>query len=152
MAILLSKVRRDATKQEDGAWVEVPELTDPQTGEVPAFLVRGVTYRHFQTALNAMNGRYRRKYGAEGNAPPEVLQRDMGHLVAQHLLLDWRNVSEPYSRDLAEELCCDIDSPVQTYVLRCAQENAEIAMVYDTAAEGNSGRSSGPNSKPAVAA
>lgn len=152
MAIILSKTRRDHKKQEDGDWVEVPELTDPQTGEVPAFLVRGVSYRHFQTALNAMNGRYRRRHGADGNAPPEELQRDMGRIIAQHLLLDWRNVSEAYSRELAEELCCDPDSPVQTYILRCAQENAEISMAYDSAAEGNSARSSGRNSKPAVAA
>lgn len=151
MAVILSKVRRDTHREDDGAWMPVPELIDPATGEVPDLLVRGNNYVPFQNALSAMNAKQARR---GPNAPPpdaKQMHRDFGRIVAQHLLLDWRGIAEPFSRDLAEELCCRYDSPLQTYVTNCAREVAEVQMEFDSAAAKNSGRSSDEGSRPMAA-
>lgn len=120
----------------------VPELTDPVTGEMAEFLVRGNNYVPFQNALSQMSAKQARRGPNAAPVSADVMHRDFGRIVAQHLLLDWRGISEPYSRELAEELCCRYDSPLQTYVTTCAREVSDIGMEFDSSAAKNSGPSS----------
>jgi hypothetical protein len=150
MALVISSLKRDHKRQDDGDWVPIPEWIDPETGEVPEFHVRGITYTHFQNALSILNAKNTQRGGQ--NAPVEVRRahREFGRIVAQHLLLDWRGIKEPYSRELAEDLCCNYESPVTNIVTRCANEIAEVKMEYDSAAAKNSERSSDGNSQAAA--
>ena len=78
MAIILSKLKRDAKRQDEGDWVSMPEMMDPETGEIPDLLVRGQTYSHFQNALSQLNARQAQR---GPNAPPvdaRKAHRDFG--------------------------------------------------------------------------
>jgi hypothetical protein len=149
MAIKLSSIRRDVARETEGDWVEIPELIDPATGETPAFRVRGLGYGPFSLAVSAMRGRLQRRYGAPESIPNDAFHREHGKLLAQHILLDWRGVSEPYTRDLAEEILCDPASPVQLHCIRCSSELSEVAQAFDSDAAKNSEPASAGSSKDA---
>jgi hypothetical protein len=154
MALIISKVKRDTRREDDGAWMPVPDadLIDPVTLEVPELLVRGNLYIPYQNALSAMNFRHGRRGPNAPPIPADQHQKEFGKIIATHLLLDWRGISEPYSRELAEELCMSYDSPVSGWVLYCAANVAEVAKVFDSATAGNSARSSDSSLMPIAAA
>jgi hypothetical protein len=144
MAILFSKLSRDVKKQNEGDWVSIPELIDPDDGKIPEILVRGNTYPPFQNALSQMNARQQRR---GGQPDAETMHKEFGALIAKFLLLDWRNVGEEYSRDLAEAACTNYLNPLMGYVLRAASEVSEVTLAFDGAAAKNSERSSGDSLK-----
>jgi hypothetical protein len=135
MSIKLTTLKRDIKRQNEGDWIPIPELTDAGTGEVPEFLVRGNNYGPYQLARQQVMQKFMRR--GQVLPPPDVSHRDYGKCVAQHLLLDWRNVAEPFSRELAQELICDPASPMQDYVLRCSFEVAEVEQEFTKEASGN---------------
>lgn len=142
MAVKITSVRRDHKREDEGGWQSVPEMIDPDTGEIPEFLVRGNNYVPFQNSLAMMNAKQQRRGINAPQLSTDQLHKELGRIVAQHLLLDWRGIAEPYSRDLALEVCCDYTSPVQGYVLSCAREVAEVSMEFENSVSKNSGRSS----------
>jgi hypothetical protein len=150
MALQLKSLKRDLDKQNEGAWIPLPEFVDPDTGEVPELLVRGINYSHFQTARAGMLQRFARKYQMRPVPHEEAHEAD-GKLLAKFILLGWRGIAEPYSKDFAEEMLCDPASPMQDYVRRCSIEVAEIDAEYAASAEGNSSRSSDGISKAKAA-
>jgi len=104
MAIKLNSLKADMRRINDGEWVTIDELPDGDGGFVQ-FKVRGNAYGPYQTDLSNVRMRWSRKYESKQLAtPPEVLSRDLSHLYAKHLLLDWKGFDEPYSMELAEEM------------------------------------------------
>jgi hypothetical protein len=151
MAVKLGSLRRDIKKQNDGDWIQVAELMDPKTGEIPEFHVRGINYSPFQMARSNLIGKLTRRYGTRP-APIEETHRDEGKLMAQHLLLGWKNADPPYDPDVAEEMMCDAACGLQDIIRRCAIEISEMETQFTSDAAGNSARSSGDSSKAKAAA
>lgn len=151
MAVKLGSLRRDIKKQNDGDWVQLTELMDPRTQEIPEFRVRGINYGPFQIARSNLVTKMIRRYGTRP-VPPEESHRDEGRLIAQHILLDWRHADPPYDSALAEEMLTDPAHPLQDYIRRCAAEVAEVEAEFTVGAMGNSVRSSDGNSKAVAAA
>jgi hypothetical protein len=153
MAVKLESLRADERRANDGDWIDIPDLTDPATGEVAGFRVRGFSYGPFQKDNSIMRGRWARKYENRNEpVPPDVQSRDLAHLYAEHLLLDWRGFDAPYSRDLAEDM---IASPGEffAHVLWAIQQVSRTDAEFIEDAAKNSGRSSaGKHPAPATEA
>jgi hypothetical protein len=103
MAVKLNSLRADMRRQNDGDWIDIPDLPDGDGGCV-AFHVRGANYGPFQQENSLVRSRWVRRYGSVDAVPPEVSGRDLAHLYSKHLLLGWRGFDLEHSHDLAEEM------------------------------------------------
>jgi hypothetical protein len=149
MAVKLNSLRADMRRQNDGDWVEIPELPGV------AFKVRGINYGPYQAENSTLLMAYRRRYEARGlPVPNEISNRDIARIYAKHLLLDWRgflddNEAElPYSREVAEEMLGAPGDFFRHVLFAVTQvSNTEAEIVEDTAK--NSPRPSAGSSEAA---
>lgn len=141
MAVKLRSLKADMRRQNDGDWVELPELAEA-SGDIPAIKVRGLNYGPYQVELSAARQRWARKHGSIDGTPPEVIGRDCGRLYAKHLVLDWRGFDEPYNIDTAEEM---LTSPGDFFLLAsfAVQQVSRTEAEFVENAAKNSPRSSG---------
>jgi hypothetical protein len=98
----LSSLLRDITAETDGEWVPIAELCEPGSPEV-AFKVRPATTPAYRIARDQLIQTWVRKYGKDP-VPPEIADAAEGALVADHLLLGWRGIDQPYTRDGARAI------------------------------------------------
>lgn len=150
MPVKLGSLRADMKRVNDGDWVEIPDLPDGEGGTV-ALKVRGFAYGPFQVENSIVRGKWARRYENRNEpVPPDIASRDLAHLYAKHLLLDWRGFDEPYSRELAEEM---IAAPGEFFghVLYAIQQVSRTDAEFVEDAAKNSARSSGGSSKAAAA-
>lgn len=98
MNVKLASLKSDLAKEQDGAWIEIPELPGV------ALLSRSVHYQPYVRARDAALRRLQKR------TEPVTSQEEAeitGTLYADHLLLGWRGFDEPYDADLARRLLVD---------------------------------------------
>lgn len=103
MTIKLNSLKSDTDKEQDGDWIDCPEI-----GEGVAFKVRSINYPAYQQALNAMLRRLNKTYRGGMTIPPNILDVELGKLYAKYLLLDWKGIDLDYSADLAAASLSDL--------------------------------------------
>ena len=92
----------------EGSWVD----DIPDHPEV-SFKVRSRNYKPFRQAVQRLNRSYGKKIEGALNSPES--QAALGKLLAEHILLDWKNAvkqdgeSAKYSKTLAEKILTSTD-------------------------------------------
>ena len=152
MAIKLTSLRADTRRENDGDWIEIPDLPGV------SLKVRGTAYGPFQTARSLLLAKWARKYPRDV-PPANVEYEGNGRLYADHILLGWRGFASddgadlPYDAHTAEQILLDpayreLHEHIRYAMTRVSQVETE----YVEAAAGNSERSSDNNSKSPRAA
>ena len=100
--IRLSSIKDDLAKQREGDWVTFRG----NWPEPVQFKVRSTESPAFKMAFEKLLVALRQKHGDEPT-PPDELQSKLGALYAEHLLLDWQGLDEPYTPELALQVLTD---------------------------------------------
>lgn len=100
MTVKLSSLRADLRRENDGDWVDIPDLPGVR------LKVRGAVYGPYQRAKSMVEGKWVRRYGREP-VPVEVMHRENGRLYAEHIVLGWEGFDETYSEEAALEALTD---------------------------------------------
>lgn len=82
MAIKLGSLRADLKRENDGDWVDIPELPGLR------LKVRGAAFGPYQAAKSIVEGKWVRKFGRKP-VPVEMALEENGRLYAQHIVVDW---------------------------------------------------------------
>lgn len=146
MAVKLSSLRADTRRENDGDWVEIPELPGV------ALKVRGFAYGPFQNAKSQIEQKWARKSGGRDSIPQEEQFKANGRLYARFLLLDWKGFDEPYDLDLAEQILTDPGyRELHDHIRYATNKVSQVDAEFVEGASGNSDRSSDGNSTLAAA-
>lgn len=100
MAVKLGSLAVDLKREQEGEWVDIPELPGVK------LLVRGFGYGPYQMAKGQIEARWVRKFGRDP-VPTEISHRENGKLYADHILLGWDGFDEPYSDERALDVLTD---------------------------------------------
>jgi hypothetical protein len=102
----LSSLKADLQKEEEGDWVDAPDLPGVR------LKVRSLEYKQYRIARDIKVQHLMRKYGRKP-IPPDVQTKEYGKLYADHILLDWEGLAEDdgkpvaFTKELALELLRD---------------------------------------------
>jgi len=105
----LSHLKSDRRAENDGEWVECPELgIDDETKKPVRLKVRSFNYAPYRIAVGQTNQRLAREYPGNKLVPPDVRDVASGRNAAAHLLLDWEGIDPKYTPEIAEEALTDV--------------------------------------------
>lgn len=145
MTVKLGSLRADLKRENDGDWIDIPELPGVR------LKVRSLHYGPFQAAKSITDGRLARQYPGNTTVPPDVLHRENGRLYGEHILLGWDGFDEPYSEERASEVLADPEyRELHEHIRYAMRAIALIDAEFIEGAGKNSRRSSGGNSKTAT--
>ncbi|WP_454917302.1 hypothetical protein [Xanthobacter sediminis] len=100
MAVKLASVAVDIDREDSGGWEDSTAYPGVR------YLVRGIRSKAFEDARDRVFQRLAKAYKTSP-IPATVTKKEMGKLVAEHLLFGWDGFDEPYSADRATELLPD---------------------------------------------
>jgi hypothetical protein len=100
MAVKFSSLASDTKKEDEGDWIEIPDLPEV------SLKVRSFNYAPYRIERDQLIQRNARKYGRKP-MPPDENEVAFGRLYAKHILLDWKGFDIPYSADAAREALSD---------------------------------------------
>lgn len=116
MTIKLKSLAVDLKKESDGDWV--PYL--PWKGV--RFHVRSTAFPEFKTAQERLLRDLAKKRQVSGqDVPADEISVRLGKIFADHVLLGWEGLDEPYNAVVAEQVLTD---PAYRDVLRAVEECA----------------------------
>jgi hypothetical protein len=99
----LSSLKVDIVREEEGDWIDIPDLPGV------SLKVRSTNSKGYSMALSLRSQKFARKYGSRPIPPEESLKAN-GSLLAEHILLDWKGLTEddgtteiPFNKELAAE-------------------------------------------------
>ncbi len=97
--VKLSSLKADREKEREGDW---------QPSDIPnvSFFVRSTNYAPYKIERDAKFAKLARKHGAD-SIPDEARATVLGELAVKHLLLDWKGLDEPFSKEIATEVLTD---------------------------------------------
>ena len=129
MAVKLSSLRADLEKERKGTWQQALDvIPDPDV----QFLVSSI---HLPAYTVARGTAFQRLNRAHKNNPPEdKIIVEVGRLLAEHILHDWKGLAEDdsseirYSKDLALKLLTD---PANRELVRAIEQCAIKAGFID---------------------
>jgi hypothetical protein len=101
MALKVSSLRVDPTRETEGLWVSSFKYDGVR------FKVRSDESIAYKTAVNLESQRLLRKNGRADPAMEE-LAASRGRLLVDHILLGWEGLDVDYTREKALELLCDL--------------------------------------------
>lgn len=131
MTLKLSSLKTDVTKEDDGDWI--PAATMPGV----SFKVRSPQFGAFKTARDLLIQKLTRRRRAGDDEYADKVDREVGKLYAEHILLDWKGLDVPYSKELAIEVCTDrgYRRTVFAAIQACADEVgiSELEYIEDAA-------------------
>lgn len=141
MAVKLGSLRVDLKRENDGDWVDVPDLPGLR------LKVRGAGYGPYQMAKSIVEGRWGRRYGKDP-VPIEVMLRENGRLYAEHILVDWDgfvdDAEAPVPVAQAAEILTDpAYRPLHEHIRYAMQRVGDTEAEFVETASGNSASSSG---------
>jgi len=137
MTVKLTSLRADTRRENDGDWVELPELPGV------ALKVRGFAYGPFQNAKSQIEAKWARRTGGRDAIPAEEQYKANGRLYARYLLLDWRGFDETYDPELVEQLLTDLGyRELHDHIRYATNKVSQVDAEFVEAASGNSDRSS----------
>jgi hypothetical protein len=142
MAVKFASLASDLKKEDDGDWIEIPDLPGV------SLKVRSFNFGPYRIARDQLIQRTARKYGRKP-VPPEENEIEFGKMYAQYLLLDWKGFDIDYSAAAAREALSDpafrdLRRHVEYAASQVAQ--AEVEFVEDALGESkpaSAGKSSG---------
>lgn len=137
MALKLSSIKIDTKREQQGAWIEIPEWPGV------ALQTRGFQYGPFKTARDAAYKDLAKRYGKNPIPDDDVFDIN-GKLLADHLLLGWRGLVDddqkevPFTRETALELLTARDWRVfQTQAMWAASQLEVVDAEFVKDAEKN---------------
>lgn len=104
----LSDIAIDVERSEGGDWVR----DIPDAGELQ-LKVRGLRSKDYQQRIATQMAAVPRSKRVAGRIPADVSGRIIGEAMAEHLLLDWRGLTDdndqplPFSKEKARQLLVD---------------------------------------------
>ena len=100
MTIKLSSMKTNVAKERDGDWIKSVATPGME------WLLRSPHYGPFKRARDLLVQKLGRRRGVSSDEDfNERTNREFGMLYAEHLVLGWRGIDEPYSKELAIEFC-----------------------------------------------
>lgn len=116
MTIKLKSLAVDLKKESDGDWVPFLPWKDVK------FHVRSTSYPQFKTAQERLLRYLAKKRQNSGqDVPADEISARLGKIFADHILLGWEGLDEPYNEAVAEQVLTD---PAYRDVLRAVEECA----------------------------
>lgn len=100
MSVKFSSLAADVAKEQDGDWIEIPELPGVE------LKVRSFNHAAYRVARDLLLQRMARKYGRKP-APADESEAEFGKLYAKFILLDWKGFDVEYSPEQAREALSD---------------------------------------------
>jgi hypothetical protein len=100
MAVKFASLAADTKKEDEGDWIEIPDLPGV------SLKVRSFNYAPYRIARDQLIQRNARKY-ARKPMPPDENEVEFGRLYAKFILLDWKGFDLPYSQDEARAALTD---------------------------------------------
>jgi hypothetical protein len=100
MAVKFGSLRADVAKEQQGDWVDVPDLPGV------SLKVKSFNDPAYRVQRDLLVQRMARKHGKK-SAAPEEMESAFGKLYADYILLDWRGFDEPYTAELARGALTD---------------------------------------------
>jgi hypothetical protein len=130
MGIKLDSLKADPVRDQEGDWIDIPDLFDPEAKKCARLKVRSLDFAPYTIARGLLQQKFARKYGRRP-VPPNILTTEYGRLYADHILLDWEGFDEPYSADLARERLTDyayrrLVGYVEYAAAQLAEDNADF--------------------------
>ena len=126
MGLILSSIRADLKKEEEGEWIESDLLKGV------SFKVRSPQCDRFQVANSAMMRELSQKY-KDAVPPPSEIDARIGKLYAEHILIDWKGIVDDEGKEIAllESLREEVLTDPAHRILRGAIEGAarRVALV-----------------------
>lgn len=97
MTIKIASIKNKVDVEREGEWIDIPDWSGV------SFEVRSNEYGPYKLALELLVQRFARKYR---NKPVPAQERDseVGKLVVDHILLDWKGFDQDYDKDFAIDL------------------------------------------------
>lgn len=145
----IGSLKVDSARASAGAWVK-----DLPQGDDIELLVRGFTYEPYAAAVSLAVSKVgpegRREGRPDGAILPHVQDKITGRAMAEHLVLDWRNIND----DAGQPIPFDIEKallwlthpdyrPFNALASMACQEVERIGSTRVKAVEGNSSHASG---------
>ena len=134
MLLKLSSVKSERKRIEEGDWIAYPQWNGPTGSAKVRFQVKGISSTAYRRAYEDLGKKLALKYKGEP-IPDDIAHEMSGELLAEHLLLCWDGLDEPYSPERALELLTDRDyAAFQGAVEWCARrlENLNLEFVEET--------------------
>jgi hypothetical protein len=138
MPVKYSSILADKEREYKGDWVEYPFWKDV------AFRVSAINLPAYQTARALMYQELRKKYGKDtATYPEEEMAANLGALLCDHILHDWRGFDEEYSPELArKDMTSYAGKHLVPAVLFCAEKLGQIDLEFTEELTKNSERPS----------
>lgn len=102
MAVKFSSLAADTAKEQQGDWVDVPDLPGVR------LLVKSFNDPKYRVARDLLVQRLARKQGRNKPTAAEETEVAFGRLYADHILLGWEGFDVPYSAAAAREALTDV--------------------------------------------
>lgn len=123
MTVKFSSLKANLARENDGDWVPATSLPGVK------FRVRALTYAPFVAKRDTAMRKLARQYGED--TPPDVIQSELGRLLAEEILLDWSGFDIAYSADAALEALedpafRDLRAAVEDCAIRLASVKVEF--------------------------
>ncbi len=128
MTLKLSSLKADLSREHGGDWIPYKQVDWPEPIELK---VRSLLYPPYQAARSALLQKALQRSQAGREMDDDERRVEIARLLADHILLDWRNIDVPFSRDQAFEALSDpayreLVVAVESCASRLAQVNAEF--------------------------
>jgi hypothetical protein len=128
----LESLKVDLSAELAGQYVDIPDLEGVSLG------VRSLEIPAYKIAIDQTLVRYKRVYKGKP-APPDVRERDIGRLLAKHILFGWKGINPPYTPEVAEEFLADSSGrELAKHVVWAALHVAEVEAKFEEDAVKNS--------------
>lgn len=147
MPIDIDSVLVDVERETKGDWIDFPDwsVVNTATGEVemPAFKVSSLHLPGYRVDRDLMGQRFARQFKGKP-VPSDVLTAAVGELFIKHILHDWRNFKQPFSKEYAQKIFA---SPQGRNLIAavewCAAKVSDVEAEFVEDAAKNSERPSG---------
>lgn len=135
MAIKISSLKVDTSKQDLGDWIEYNGWPEPVK-----FHVRGSDYKPYKTAMSEAFKPLLAKYKKFDRIPELERYRVEGEVIAEHLLLGWDDgIDVKYDNVFGKSVMTDIEyKKVRSAIEFCVMQVGEREVEYIEEAAKNS--------------
>jgi hypothetical protein len=136
MVVKLASLKADLDLEEKGEWQQALEII-PDTDVW--FRVSSINLPAYTMARDLLQQRWARVY-KKTPVPDNIINAEIGHLFAIHLLHEWKGFDVPYSPETAIELLSDpANRTMIKAVETCASQVAQIEIEFVGKEAKNSG-------------
>lgn len=130
MKVKLDSLKANTKRESEGDWVKATSLPGVE------FRVRALTYPPFRAKHDQAMMRLARQHGQ--NPPSDTIQSELGRLMAEEILLEWRGFDVEYSSAVALDALTDpAHRDLRGAIETCAASLSSVKVEFEEEQEKN---------------